>query len=154
MISPVMAWEHSWHGRLGQHAMPLIVAVFVFTGAVIVPALAVLACGLLNRHSADNTRRFVSTLAPLGFAMWAAHLFYHLAGSWGIAPIEPIQILVLDAGLLLTLYLIWRVARQSAPGRGRAAWLLTPWAVLASGLYGAGVWILLQPMQMRGMMMH
>jgi cytochrome c oxidase assembly factor CtaG len=154
MISPVMAWEHSWHSRLGPHAMPLIVAAFVFTGAVIVPALAVFACGLLNRRSADSARRFVSTLVPIGFAMWAAHLFYHLAGSWGVAPVEPIQILVLDAGLLLTLYLVWRVARQCAPGRGRAAWLLTPWAVLACALYGAGVWILLQPMQMRGMMMQ
>jgi len=31
--------------------------------------------------------------------------------------------------------------------------VLAPWAVLAGALYSAGVWIVFQPMQMRGTMM-
>jgi hypothetical protein len=76
--------------------------------------------------------------------MWAAHLLFHLAASWGIASIEPVQIFLLDAGLLLTLYLGWQIARSLR--------LLAPWAAVACALYGAGIWILFQPMQMRGMM--
>jgi hypothetical protein len=32
--------------------------------------------------------------------------------------------------------------------------VMSPWAVLSGALYSAGVWIVFQPMQMRGMMMH
>lgn len=60
------------------------------------------------------------------------------------------QTLGLDAGLLLALYLGWRVARAYVP-RGRdALCLLLPWAGVASVLFGFGIWIFLQPMQMRG----
>jgi hypothetical protein len=63
-----------------------------------------------------------------------------------------LQILLLDAGLLLTLYTGWRIARDCAP-RGRAALgLVSPWACLAVVLFACGIWIFLQPMQMRGMM--
>jgi hypothetical protein len=145
MVAPVMAWEHGWHSRLGIDSMPLIVGIFVFAGALLLPAAAVTCCGLLTRQRMDALRRFVFTLVPIGFAMWAAHLLFHLAASWGIASIEPAQILLLDAGLLLTLYLGWRVA-------GDALRNAAPWAVMACSLYGAGIWILFQPMQMRGMM--
>jgi hypothetical protein len=60
----------------------------------------------------------------------------------------PAEILLLDAGLLLTLYLGWRVA-----GRTRHALSFLPCATLAVLLYAAGLWILFQPMQMRGMLM-
>ena len=60
------------------------------------------------------------------------------------------QMVLLDAGLLLALYLVWRVALVYAP-RGRDALrLFLPWAALAMVLYASGVWIVLQPMQMRG----
>jgi hypothetical protein len=32
--------------------------------------------------------------------------------------------------------------------------LFAPWAGLAIGLYVVGVWIIFQPMQMRGLMVH
>ena len=66
--------------------------------------------------------------------------------------LTPVQILLLDAGLLLTLYVGWRVARQYAGKIGTAAALVAPWAVLSAALYATGVWILFQPMQMRGML--
>ena len=62
------------------------------------------------------------------------------------------QLLALDAGLPLTLYVSWRLALQYV-GRVRAALgLVAPWGVVSLGLYAAGAWILFQPMQMRGML--
>ena len=91
-------------------------------------------------QSADTIRRFVFMLVPLGFAMWAAHLLYHVARM----PVTSAQILLLDAGLLLTLYTGWRIQD--------AVMKFVPWAVTACLLYCAGIWILFQPMEMRGMM--
>jgi cytochrome c oxidase assembly factor CtaG/ferredoxin len=63
-----------------------------------------------------------------------------------------LQTLLLDAGLLLTLYLGWRIARDCAPHGRYALRLFSPWAGVALALYASGIWIFLQPMQMRGMM--
>jgi hypothetical protein len=54
----------------------------------------------------------------------------------------PLEILFLDVGLLLSLYTGYRLA----PTRKA----LAPWALLLVLLFAAGVWILFQPMQMRG----
>jgi cytochrome c oxidase assembly factor CtaG len=61
------------------------------------------------------------------------------------------QILVLDLGLLLSLYLGWRIAAAYSTRVASRLPLLAPWATLLVGLYIAGIWVFLQPMQMRGM---
>ena len=73
--------------------------------------------------------------------------------AWRVEPntILSLQCLLLGAGLLLTLYLGWRIAQQCTPGLPAALRLATPWAVVAIALYAVGVWIFLQPMQMRGL---
>lgn len=178
MVGPVIMWQHGWHARLGPHMMPVVIAAFVILGAVLVPAAMVSLCGGLNRliPSMDDVgqtvRRFVFTLVPMGVAMWAAHLLYHFAIGWsapsmvvgrvvaglsaapmGFVPgwLTSAQIMLLDAGLLLTMYVGWRVARQQVEGLRRAMSLIAPWMAVSCGLYCAGVWILFQPMQMRGM---
>jgi len=164
MVAPVMMWEHGWHARLGARSMPAIVGAVSVLGLLIAPLLAFAICAGFNRlqgRGLDLARRFVFTLVPVGIAMWAAHLLYHFATGWGgpwihvqaiPAWLTSAQIVLLDAGVLLTLYVGWRVALQSA-GRARTAiGLLAPWAGLACTLYGVGVWILFQPMQMRGML--
>jgi cytochrome c oxidase assembly factor CtaG len=131
------------------------------------------------------TASFGLALVPIGFAMWAAHFAYHLAAGWltampvlerswadllqSSAPVDwslssyalipswltPLQILFLDAGLLLTLYIAWRISQRYARGIASRLRLAGPWGALACALYLAGIWILFQPMQMRGtMMMH
>jgi len=187
MIGPVIAWEHGWHARLGPHMMPIVVGAFVIAGALLLPLAAIVICGVLNRlvrpgvavsdpwvAVCDMARRFVFALVPIGFAMWVAHLLYHLAIGWKTAwpvveraitgtivffPTAAIpawltsaQLLALDAGLLLTLYVSWRVAVQYAKRVRAVLGLVAPWAAVACGLYAAGVWILFQPMQMRGML--
>jgi hypothetical protein len=65
-----------------------------------------------------------------------------------------VQLFLLDAGLLLTLYLGWRLARQWAKHTGGAVLLLLPWATTVAVTYATGVLIMLQPMQMRGVIMN
>jgi hypothetical protein len=63
------------------------------------------------------------------------------------------QLLMLGLGLLLTLYIGWRLASSFRLKFARTLGMAAPWAVLALVLYAAGVLIIFQPMQMRGMMM-
>jgi cytochrome c oxidase assembly factor CtaG len=78
-------------------------------------------------------------------------------GSWGaglgfsMTNVRILQILLLDFGLLSTLYLGWRVARVYAPKLRLAFRVLAPWGSVAVGLYLFGLWTCLQPMQMRGL---
>jgi cytochrome c oxidase assembly factor CtaG/ferredoxin len=67
-----------------------------------------------------------------------------------------VQMVLLDAGLLFALYLGWRIIRPGlhtsrARPVGESLAKMSPWAMLVVLLYAAGVWVLLQPMQMRGM---
>ena len=126
--------------------------------------------------------RFAMALVPLGLGMWAAHLLFHLitgmptllpvfqqaahdfgwtalgrpdwrsTGVAGAGLLLQLQLLSIDAGLLLTLYLGWRMARQMAEGTRRALHMLAPWTVCVVLLYIFGFWLLVQPMQMRGVM--
>ena len=124
--------------------------------------------------------RFSMSLVPLGAAMWAGHFLFHLDVGWdsgwttvqqaasrwhllsspnsvifspliGAGTISILQTLLLDAGLLLTLYLVWRIALVYATRVSDALRLFAPWAGIATALYVTGVWIILQPMQMRGL---
>jgi cytochrome c oxidase assembly factor CtaG len=126
--------------------------------------------------------RSVYALVPLGFAMWLSHYSFHfLAGydavipaaqrfaagfganfgtpDWTCACCRPVQdwlprleILVLDVGFLLSLYSTYRIALSMTADLSHVVRALLPWAVLLLLLFALGVWIVLQPMQMRGMM--
>jgi cytochrome c oxidase assembly factor CtaG/polyferredoxin len=61
-----------------------------------------------------------------------------------------LEILFLDLGLLLALYVAYRIALTQSERGSQALKVLAPWAVLIFLLFAAGVWIVLQPMQMRG----
>jgi cytochrome c oxidase assembly factor CtaG len=69
----------------------------------------------------------------------------------GAGQMLALLVLLLDLGLLLSLYVGWRIARAMAPRPRSALGLVAPWASLAVALYAAGVWVFLQPMPMRGM---
>jgi cytochrome c oxidase assembly factor CtaG len=61
-----------------------------------------------------------------------------------------LEILFLDLGLLLSLYAAYRIALAHTASLPRALKALAPWALLLVLLFAAAVWIVLQPMQMRG----
>jgi cytochrome c oxidase assembly factor CtaG len=70
-----------------------------------------------------------------------------------VAPWLPrLEIVCLEVGMLLSLYGGWRISLARTSGAGRALAALLPWAVLMVLLWAVGVWIVLQPMQMRGTM--
>ena len=145
-------------------------------------AAAAAACSrvIAGNSLQENLCRFSMSLAPLGFGMWLAHFIFHLftaaltpipvaeriAKDLGIRDAEPVwsvsslafynlpglELLFLDLGFLVALYIGWRIAAQMNLKRRFATFL--PWGLLAAALYALGVWIIFQPMEMRGMMMR
>jgi cytochrome c oxidase assembly factor CtaG/ferredoxin len=63
-----------------------------------------------------------------------------------------LEILFLDLGLLLSLYTGYRIALSLAEQWPQALKAFAPWALLMLLLFTVGIWIVWQPMQMRGMM--
>ncbi len=61
-----------------------------------------------------------------------------------------LEIIFLDLGLLLSLYTAYRIALSQCPRPSQALKAMAPWGVLLVLLFAAGIWIVLQPMQMRG----
>lgn len=158
----------------------LSLAALVVLPAIASLAASATSGAALRQSWKENFGRFSMALAPLGFGMWLAHFVFHFftaaltpvpvfqrllqdygfsktdpqwqVASWAFYDLPAVELVFLGAGLLFTLYLIWRIARQIHPPRALAGFL--PWALIAIALYVAGVWIIFQPMEMRGTMMH
>lgn len=170
MTAPVVAWQD----RL---ATPLLaVSVTYFFIVLIAPAIVI---GVALRLSQTTPRwdwGWVYSLVPIGAAMWLTHYSFHLLTSagTGIAATqrflldacitilgEPawsaccalppadwlihLEIVILDLGMLLSLYTGYRIALDRNSLKGFA-----PWAILTLLLFASGIWIVLQPMAMRG----
>src|SRR5262249_6420179 len=120
------------------------------------------------------------SLVPLGFGMWLAHYSFHFlascdavipamqrfAGDLGLALGEPegryaccrpvadwlprLEILFLGVGFLFSLYSAYRIALTQCHPTSQALKAFAPWGMLMALLFAVGVWIVLQPMQMRG----
>ncbi len=175
--------------RLGFGLLPYPVAILLFyaAGVVILPGLLLGACAALNRAmglrdlpTVPLVGNFLTALAPLGAAMWAAHLLFHLlAGShapipvwqrfltdlhllptglpiwaprsWAFPEALDLEIALLDLGFLMALLCTWRTARRLCGGR-LALRAALPWSAVALLLFLTGLWIVFQPMQMRGLL--
>ncbi len=183
MTDPVMVWMHLVHRALGLDSMLPVTTAFLFGGIVLTPLILVWMCGHISVWLSNATdgwgqiaRRFIFAMVPLGAAMWVAHFVFHLLTGWQSAipvaarilhfavptaalaahvpPWLPtLQILLLDGGLILSVYIAWGMARRETEGLRSAFALLMPWAILATCIYAVAIWILFQPMQMRGMVM-
>jgi cytochrome c oxidase assembly factor CtaG/polyferredoxin len=136
--------------------------------------------GYLQESWLEVATRYAYALAPIGFGMWLAHYSFHFLGSlegiipatqrflmdFGLALGEPdwqfaccrpvadwllrLELVFLGLGLLLSLYTGYRITLGQDRWGSQMMKVLSPWAVLIILLYAAGVWIVLQPMQMRG----
>lgn len=124
-------------------------------------------------------RRFVYSLVPLGFGMWLAHYAFHfLTGAltlipvtqsflndsgfytgqpqWQLGPIVPpewlfpIQATLLYLGLFGSLVTGFQIAVNHYQHRHLALRAFLPWAGLALLMLAAALWIMFQPMEMRG----
>lgn len=123
-------------------------------------ALVPLGLAMWSAHFLFHFLTAIGTIAPVAQRAVAA-LGQTWLGTpdWSHAAMMPapawltgLELLLLDAGLLLSLALGWRIALDLSGGRGAGALRLhLPWAGLAILLWSAGAWIVFQPMQMRGM---
>jgi cytochrome c oxidase assembly factor CtaG len=180
MVGPVAEWQGRLALVLGVRSPLPVTTTFYLLALVALPLLAVGGAAVLSRWwgrlesgTLRVAARYAYALIPLGFGMWLAHYCYHFLPSydaavpvaqrfaadlglpllgdptWGGACCRPatpwlirLDLLFLDVGLLLSLYTGYRLAPSLKA--------LVPWALLMVLLFAAGVWILFQPMEMRG----
>jgi ferredoxin len=147
MTRPVLAWQTQLAVQFGSTAAWIL-------GALFVCALVIVPLSLIGSSPAPwrvERSRLVFALVPLGTAMAAGHFLLHLLAAppfeFNTRAILPFQVLLLDAGFLLTLYVGWRSLTSTAARR----FLLPLWSAITVALYTFGIWIFLQPMAMRGM---
>jgi hypothetical protein len=180
MVTPVRDLQESVSRVAGLPTTGIVWGgIFVFT-VLILPISIAWICGRVSALASgcdirEITDGFSIALAPLGFAMWlshvASHIFSGVLSPWpvlvrifrdlGLGPAVPdwnvptfafdgltgLQILLLDAGLLFCLWILWRKSRVIS---GRALPVFLPWACLATALYAAGIWLVFQPVDLRG----
>jgi cytochrome c oxidase assembly factor CtaG len=136
--------------------------------------------GALTLARSQIANRFILTLVPLGASLWLAHLVFHLfvgshtfipvwqrlftdlhfpilgapdwsIRSWALPGLLDWEFFAIDLGFLVTLYSMWRVAGDL--GKSRVFRIFIPWGSLALVLFALAVWIIFQPMEMRGIFM-
>jgi hypothetical protein len=122
---------------------------------------------------------YAFALVPLGFGIWLSHYAFHfLSGFWTFVPVVqsfvadilgspflglprwelgpllpagwlyPIELGFLGLGWTGSMLVVLRRAERPA---GRIRWqMVWPWALLLSLLLAAAVWLMGQPMEMRG----
>jgi hypothetical protein len=122
--------------------------------------------------------RYAYSLVPVGFGVWLAHFLFHfLTGvltivpvvqsllmdlgwlalevpRWDLGPIVPrawlfpLEVGFMGLGWLGSLLVAYRIAEREYPRHVWRAFL--PWAGLLLLLLLAGIWLMSQPMEMRG----
>ncbi|MBT5136585.1 MAG: hypothetical protein HOM36_03420 [Phycisphaerae bacterium] len=167
MIAPINNAIDAVSRWLGASSTHLVTAGFILTSVFIVPTI-LLYC---IKKATQTSNHVAWSLVPLGVGMWASHLLFHFFTSYqSIMPVT--QRALHDLGYAVAPTQIWGMA--SSP-----EWLLqgelfllgvsflasfaiclrltttlqqrVTWGTTIALLFVAGAWILLQPMQMRGM---
>ena len=122
--------------------------------------------------------RYSYALIPLGFGVWLSHYGFHfLTGLYTFIPVTqsaaagvagwpvlgepawhltglperivyPLELGFLGLGLLGSLLLTYRLAEDD--GGARRVRVFAVWAVLCVALWASGLWLMSQPMEMRG----
>jgi cytochrome c oxidase assembly factor CtaG len=121
-------------------------------------ALVPLGFGMWLSHYSFHLLTSYDTVVPTTarfFSDWGSHILgrpHWVAGCCRAAVdgMLQLEIVFLDLGMLLSLYTGYRIAAVQAPRWPQRLWGFAPWAALIVLLFAAGVWIIFQPMQMRG----
>ena len=157
-------------------AAGLVAAPIVLLGSAAV--LGAWLAGVPVSSSLRSTPGYVYSLVPLGFSVWLSHYGFHLlTGALTIVPVtqsaamdllgwpalgaplwrwtgmQPGAVFPLEAGVILlgamgSLGLAYLVSEREHAESPLAATI--PWAIVTIALTAAAVWILAQPMDMRG----
>jgi hypothetical protein len=153
------------------------VAPLVLVGAAAAATKAL--TGNRARSIRQIAMRYVYGLAPFGFGAWLAHYAFHLltgilvvvpvvqsaaidlAGQavlgeplWRWAGMRPGHVFPIQMGLILlgtigSLGVLSLIGSQDEPARAERA--VAPWAVVVLGLCVFAIWVMYQPMEMRGL---
>jgi ferredoxin len=147
---------------------------------MLVGGAAALTSTIVGRGSIGGVAvSYAYALVPLGFAMWLAHYSFHLvtgvftvipvtqaaaldllgwsalgAPLWRLAGLRPGLIYPIQLGCLLlgamgSLAAAYGISDREYPDR--RGWATVPWAMVTMALVGAAIWIVSQPMEMRGL---
>jgi polyferredoxin len=131
-----------------------------------------------GRSLRQTAMRYAYALVPFGFGVWLAHYAFHLlTGALTIVPVVqsallevagrpvlgmprwlwvglqpgtafPVQLGFIVLGACGSLALAYNISERDHPSRAGAATM--PWALAIVALTSAAIWILAQPMEMRG----
>jgi polyferredoxin len=98
-------------------------------------------------HLAGGATGMLQHHYPLGEPHWA------IGSGIQAETLLQIQFAVLDGGFLVSLYAGWKLSQQMTQAHGRPLRMWVPWSLAVFCLYAFGLWVLTQPMEMRGMVM-
>jgi len=165
-------------GVLGTEERAPVLGVMFAAILIVEPVILLGAAAGLTRRLAKLpgslvaiATRYAFSLVPLGFGIWLAHYAFHfltgfltaipvvqysLGGSspqWhltGLRPgaVYPMELGFLGLGLIGSWIVAIRLGRRDCPDAPWRAFL--PWLLLHALLFAAGVWLMGQPMEMRG----
>jgi hypothetical protein len=174
MTTPALGMEK----KLGPASGLVFLAFVLLLPFLLASACAWLSmkCGATATRWREHLCGMAVLFALLGVSMWAAHFLFHLVTAartpwpvlqrlakdaslsaslpnWnvaylGFAELPAIEILLLNAGCFFTLWLLWK--KTLATSKTHLLLSFLPWAVLACALFALGIWIIFQPMEMRG----
>jgi hypothetical protein len=178
MVSPVYTVQGFLASILGVHnAAPLLGLIFIFF-LVLEPVVLLGLAAWLTRKWGGSSRtmlpltvRYAYGLAPLGFGVWLSHYSFHFFnGLFTFIPVfqsaagvgEPrwdfvglpesityaLGLGFLGLGLMGSLMVIHRLAAGEATNKPLSAF--APWAAVCILLAFSALWVMAQPMEMRG----
>jgi hypothetical protein len=110
--------------------------------------------GSLLHGGARHVAAGMTMMPEMGMAgMTASSMALKLTQGFDGTSLLSVQVLIMDAGLLFSLYVGWRLVREMTSSTRSMAGMLSVWCVSNALLYAVCVWVLTQPMEMRGMAM-
>jgi polyferredoxin len=162
-------------------ALLFLIGLVVLPGVLLVCAAIVTRSAMRNARAplGATALQYAATLIPLGFGVWLAHYGFHLftgiltavpvaqsaaidlsgwaalgepAWRWvGMQPgaVYPIQLGFVLLGAGGSVGLVHATSMRDYPARPALA--SAPWLAIVAGLAAAALWILSQPMEMRGL---
>ena len=176
-IAQALGVTAEWPALASLFLAVLVIAPLVLLGAAAFATRLVTADRERALFSVVAT--FAYALVPFGCGVWLAHYGFHLlTGAFAIVPVTqraaidlfgwpafgeplwrltgmrpgavfPLQVGVLTLGTLGSFASAMQIAGQDYPHRATAAFV--PWATIIAVLAAAAFWVLLQPMEMRGL---
>lgn len=177
-IADLTGLHVEWPILTGVFAMALVLEPAILLGTA--AAVSRRAAGLREPLLA-TVNQFARSLVPMGFGVWLAHYGFHFfTGFLTVIPVTqnvvreafgsallgaprwqmgglpesivfPMELGFLSMGLLGSWLVAWMVARQVSQRRTWSTFV--PWATVHLILFVSAVWIMNQPMDMRGTML-